>query len=134
MIGVSLAPINVQLVSTYLPNKHNAWYHESMNKMRAVDESPYGLYVWKYQGSIVADEDGNMMNIPARKGDLKAMSALRKAAAYFGVADGEPVFLSGRRRVTESEFEDQQERQLSGLIADPYDWASVRDDLLGGNK
>lgn len=97
--------------------------------IKVVEESEYGLYVWQMpDGKWVGDTDGNFMNIPARKGDLKAMSAISKAARYYGVEEGGPVFVSNRRRVTDDEYDHQRERLANGLLADEYDYAALEDE------
>lgn len=99
------------------------------SRIRPVEESEYGLYVWQMpDGKWVGDDEGNFMNIPARKGDLEKIIALRKAARYFGIEDGEPVFLSSRRRVSDSEYEHQRERLAEGRLADEYDYAALEEE------
>lgn len=95
---------------------------------KEVEEDAYGLYIWMTNdGRRVADENGNTMNIPSKKGDLNNIKKLRDAARYYGVPDGKPVFLSSRRRVTQSEWEYQQERLRAGLIPDPLDFHAMKE-------
>lgn len=97
-------------------------------KIQAVEESEYGLYVWQMpNGQWVGDGDGNFMNIASKKGDLEKIIALRKAARYFGITDGEPVFLSNRRRVSAAEYEHQKERLIDGKVADELDYAAMEE-------
>lgn len=103
-----------------------------MNKstFKPVEESKYGVYVWRMpDGRFVSDGDGNFLNIPSEKFDLSKMKALREAVNYYGITEGEAVFLSGRRRVTDSEYEEQQERMVNGLTPDPYDAGALADEL-----
>ena len=96
--------------------------------VRAIEESEFGIYVWQMpDGRWVGDGDGHYMNIPARKGDLEKIIALRKAARYYGVEEGEPVFLSNRRRVSDAEYDHQKERLIDGKVADELDYAAVEE-------
>jgi hypothetical protein len=99
-------------------------------RFRPVEETVYGLYVWKLpDGRILADNDDNLLNVPAKKHDLRQIAKLRAAAKYFGFEEGEPVFLSGRRRVTDSEFAEQQDRLHEGLTPDKYDVGALLDEV-----
>lgn len=100
------------------------------SKLRAVDTGEHGLYIWiTGDGRRVSDSEGNTMNIPARRGDLKAMSKLAEAARYYGIMDGHAEFLPNRRRVTDSELEDQKDRLAAGLTPDPYDYMALEEEL-----
>lgn len=93
-----------------------------------VEEVPYGLYVWECpDGWIVQDDDANVMNVFAIKGDRKAMDALRQAASHYGFPEGRPVFWSGRRRIDDEELDHQLTRQKWGLEPDPMNYAALVD-------
>lgn len=95
-----------------------------------VEEVPYGLYVWVCPDEwVVQDDDGNVMNVFAIKGDRKAMDALRQAAAHFGYPEGKPVFWSGRRRINDEELKSQQDRQRWGLEPDPLNYSAIKDEI-----
>lgn len=90
-------------------------------KIRAIEETDIGIYVWKFPGGGYLDDGaGNFLNIPARKGDLTRTAALREHA-YGAMREaglepcGSPEFLSGRRRVSEEEFRVQSERMACGM-------------------
>lgn len=103
---------------------------------KAVEEDEYGLYAWRLaNGKFYGDEDGNIMNIPSKKYDLHKISQLQQAARAEGVEEGgSPVFLSARRRVTMSEYEDQKARLMDGLIADPYDYNAQKEEFTHGRN
>lgn len=85
-------------------------------------QGEYGLYVWKTpEGKIVTDGNGNTMNIPARRGDIEAISKITKAAAHYGFPEGEAVFRAGQRRVTEEEYSEQLDRMKEGYIPSETD-------------
>lgn len=102
---------------------------------REVQEDEHGLYIWMTDdGRRVADENGNTMNIPSKKGDLDKIEKLRQAARYYGVPGGKPVFLASRRRVTESEYEHQLERLEAGLVPDPLDFHAMKEQAEYAKK
>lgn len=102
---------------------------------KVVEEEEYGLYIWvTNDGLRVADEDGNTMNIPSKKGDQEKIAALRDAARYYGVPNGKAVFLSGKRRVSDSEWDYQNERLRAGLIPDPLDFRAMEEEQKYARK
>lgn len=90
------------------------------NKLQVVeDKSNFGLYVWRLpNGEFFQDDDGNTLNVPAMKYDIKKMKALADAAAYYGKPEGEAVFLPGTGRATDSQYREDIERMASGYT--PY--------------
>lgn len=99
-------------------------------KMTTVEETNYGLYLWQMpNGSVVMDEDGNYLNIAAMKGSIKKINALKKAARELGLEEGEPIWFSGHRRVTDEELEEQKQRLEWGLIPDELDVPAIKEDL-----
>lgn len=100
------------------------------SKISVVEESNIGLYVWELpNGLYLADDEGNLLNIPSRLGDISRMQKIAKAAASYGFADGKPVFAPGVRRVSDSEQQEQIRRMMNGEIPDEYDIGALRDDL-----
>lgn len=98
-------------------------------KITEVEEVTYGLYLWQTpDGKLVIDEDGNYLNVAAMKGDIKRISALKKAAKVYGL-EGEPVWFSGHRRITEDEYIQQKERMDWGLIPDELDVPAIQEDI-----
>ena len=99
-------------------------------KITPVEESSFGLYVWKLpSGEVLGDTDGNVLNIPSEKYDLKKIAIIRKSAAYYGYPEGEAMFLPSRRRVTEEEYEEQVDRMKAGKTPDVYDAPALLDEL-----
>ena len=90
--------------------------------MKPVEEVSYGIYVWNVKDKgILVNEDGDPLRINSMKGDLSKMTNIRKVAANLGFPDGEPLFIPGKRAISEGEYQTQLERQADGLLADPYD-------------
>lgn len=97
--------------------------------IRAVSETNIGLYVWRLpDGSYLHDGDMNFLSIPARRGDLIAISNITKVAKNLGF-EGEPEFAEGYRKVSDEEFEEQLFRLLNGLTPDPLDIGVYKDGL-----
>jgi len=86
----------------------------------------WGIYVWKRSnGKWFTDGQGNILNIPAMRGDIEKLAELRKAAAHYGEPEGEPVFFAGLNRVSEEEYSEQVERMKNGLIPSMNDLGAV---------
>ena len=100
--------------------------------VRAVEEVPYGIYVWRCSdGEVLGDGDGNIMNIFCIKGDRDAIRKITEAAKYYGFTEGEPEWWSGQRPVSDEEFQEQITRQKLGLVPDPLDHGAIMDELRG---
>jgi hypothetical protein len=103
-------------------------------KRTIVEETNMGLYGWMIDGKLVGDDEGNFLTVPAVKGDVKKINALRDAVYGFlrelGLEpQGKPVFLAGRRQITDEEYEEQVTRQKWGLIPDPLDVPAMQEEL-----
>lgn len=95
-------------------------------------QGEHGIYVWKLpNGKPVSDGNGNIMNIPARNGDIEAMSKITKAAAYYGFTEGRPEFQAGVRRITEEEHSEQLQRMKEGYIPSETDIGAWVDAAKG---
>lgn len=81
------------------------------------DKSNFGIYVWMLpDGSIFADQDKNVLNIPSERGDLTKIVEIKKAAAHYGQPEGQAVFIPGVGRLSDEEYEQDLERMNSGLL------------------
>jgi hypothetical protein len=106
-----------------------------MAKITPIEETDYGLYLWEMpDGSIIADDDKNFLNIPAHRGDMSKIKIIKETVQSFGIHEGKPLFISGHRRVTDEEYEYQKQRLNWGLIPDELDYGVARDELLAKNK
>jgi hypothetical protein len=86
------------------------------------DKTKYGVYVWEMpDGKWVGDDEGHYMLIPAVFGDAEKIKILKEAAEGYGVTEGEPKFLPGRRKVSDEEYAAQEARLHAGLTPDPWD-------------
>lgn len=92
----------------------------------------WGLYLWQLpDGHLFKDGEGNMLNIPAQRGDISKISELRQAAAHYGQPEGKPYFVAGLRRASEEEYSEQVDRMKSGLLPNLNDLGSVWDAQQG---
>lgn len=68
--------------------------------------SNLGVYVWKLPNGLpFTDDNGNMLNIPSRYGDITKMAELAKVAAHYGQPDGTPEFMESHRCTDEELME-----------------------------
>lgn len=96
----------------------------------------WGLYVWQMpDGKTLGDNDGNVLNVPAARGDLLQISKLsRYVKEVLGINSGEAVFYEGTRRVSDEEHDDQMARLIDGYTPDPYDIGALRDEARAKKK
>lgn len=88
-------------------------------KLTVMEQNGYawGTYVWKKSnGKWFTDGNGNVLNVPANRGDENQIQKLRDAAAHYGEPDGEPIFFPGAARITDEEYSEQIDRMKQGLI------------------
>jgi hypothetical protein len=98
-------------------------------RKQIVEEVPYGVYVWQMpDGKWIGDDEGNFLSIAAMKGDSKKIQQLKDTVASYGITDGKPFYLSGHRKVTDEEFENQKRRLEFGLVPDELDVPALREE------
>lgn len=99
------------------------------NVRRQVIEKKYnwGLYVYKKaNGKWFTDGEGNVLNIPAVRGDITKISELKQAAMYYGDdGDGQCIFVPGLTRITEEEHSEQMDRFKQGMIPSLNDLGAI---------
>lgn len=94
-----------------------------------VEEVPYGCYVWQTpDGEFLGDGDGNFMLIFGMKNDRTKVAKITDAARYYGHPEGKVVFWSGKRPITDEEYDEQLMREKLGLVPDPLDMGAIRDE------
>jgi hypothetical protein len=101
------------------------------------EESTLGIYVWEMpDGRWIGDDDGNYLSVTSKKNNKTKMNALADAVRGFGITEGRPLFLSGRRKIDDEEFEYQQQRLKWGMVPDPLDIGNYKDEMkkLSGGK
>lgn len=99
------------------------------------EETRIGIYVWEMpDGRWIGDDEGNFLSITSSKGNKSKMEALAKVVASYGIHEGQPKFLSGRRKIDDEEFEYQKQRLEWGLVPDPLDIGNYKDEMKAANK
>jgi hypothetical protein len=105
-----------------------------MSSPKIVEESRYGVYIWLVEGKPLGDGEGNFLSIASVKGDGKKIHNIRSVAHAILKENGyepqgEPFFMSGRRKITDEEYQEQKTRQALGLVPDIYDAGALREEL-----
>jgi hypothetical protein len=101
-----------------------------MNAKVLEEETTLGIYVWEMpDGRWIGDDDGNFLSVTAKKGNKSKIDALAREVRSFGIHEGRPKFLSGRRKIDDEEFEHQKQRLEWGLIPDQLDIGNHKDEM-----
>lgn len=94
------------------------------------EETRLGIYVWEMpDGRWIGDDEGNFLSITSTKGNRSRMDALAREVRSYGIHEGRPKFLSGRRKIDDEEFEYQKQRLNWGLVPDPLDIGNYKDEM-----
>ena len=94
------------------------------------EESTLGIYVWEMpDGRWIGDDDGNYLSVTSKKGNRSRMDALAREVRSYGINEGQPLFLSARRKIDDEEFAYQQSRLNLGLVPDPMDIGNYKDEI-----
>lgn len=102
-------------------------------KSQIIEETTLGIYVWEMpDGRWIGDDEGNYLSITSMKGNKSKIDALAREVRSYGIEEGSPLFLSGRRKIDDEEFEEQKQRLKWGLTPDPLDIGVYKDSLRGG--
>lgn len=102
---------------------------------KEVKETRRGVYLWRMpDNSFISDGEGRYLMIEAMEGDQERLRALLRAVKDFGVDEGAPCFFRGNRIVDDEEYEYQKQRFEWGLVPDPLDVASIREDQQNANR
>lgn len=110
------------------------------SRVSIVEQSQDGIYVWELDnGQWISDEDKNFLSMPSKKDDEYKLGKFREYAHNVlrneGIEpNGKPVFLSGHRRVTDEQYEEQRARQAMGLTPDPFDVGALEDEMAYHRK
>ena len=89
-----------------------------------IPESAYGVCLWEYEGACLSDGDGNFLSLEGVVGDKRVEEKMRKAALYWMEEEaGHPKWVPSARKISYSEWEDQNARLLDGEIPDEVDAA-----------
>jgi hypothetical protein len=99
-------------------------------KKEVIEDSVLGIYVWEMpDGRWIGDDDGNFLSVTSKKGNRSRIDALAREVSSYGIYEGQPKFLSARRKINDEEFAEQEQRLKWGLVPDPFDIGSYKDDM-----
>ena len=99
-------------------------------KKEVIEDSVLGIYVWEMpDGRWIGDDDGNFLSVTSKKGNRSRIDALAREVSSYGIYEGQPKFLSARRKINDEEFAEQEQRLKWGLVPDPFDIGSYKDDI-----
>jgi hypothetical protein len=102
-------------------------------KVTQVSETNIGIYVWQLpNGEFLADGDANVLSINSMRGDIQRMAAISNEARNLGF-EGTPVFIEGRRKISDEEFQEQIYRLATGRVPDEYDIGNLKDEMRRSN-
>ena len=94
------------------------------------EESVLGVYVWEMpDGRWIGDDEGNYLSVTSKKGNRSRIDALAREVRSYGIYEGGPKFLMGKRKINDEEFEEQQTRLKWGLTPDPLDIGEYKDQM-----
>lgn len=103
---------------------------QKINQTILEDETTLGIYVWEMpDGRWIGDDDGNYLSITSKIGNKQRMALLADAVRAYGISDGAPKFLAGKRKIDDEEFEYQKKRLEWGLVPDPFDIGNYKDEM-----
>ena len=102
----------------------------NLKKTEIAEETNLGIYVWEMpDGRWIGDDEGNFLSVTSMKNNKSKIEALVKAVKSYGINEGQPKFLSGRRKIDDEEFEYQNQRLKWGMIPDPLDIGNHKDEM-----
>ena len=96
---------------------------------------PYACLFWQLpDGSFLGNQDGEYLSVEVNVFDLKEVKKrsklMEQAAAHYGYPEGRTVCITGRKKVTQSEWEDQMAAMEAGEDI-PGDYISPQERLDG---
>jgi len=61
--------------------------------------------------------------------DIKRVNQSVVEDTILGIYEGQPKFLAGKRKIDDEEYQHQKQRLDWGLVPDPYDIGSYKDEM-----
>lgn len=103
---------------------------KKINSQAIEEDTRLGIYVWEMpDGRWVGDDEGNYLSITSTRNNRQRIDLLANAVRHYGIEDGKPKFLAGRRKIDDEEFEYQKQRLEWGLVPDPLDIGNYKDEM-----
>lgn len=101
-----------------------------LKSTQIAEETTLGIYVWEMEdGRWIGNDTGDYLSITSMKGNKANIEALAAVVRSYGIESGKPLFLAGRRKIDDEEFEHQHMRLKAGLIPDPLDIGNHKDEM-----
>jgi len=102
-------------------------------KYSVEEETTLGIYVWEMpDGRWIGDDEGNFLSVTSMKGNRSKIDALAREVRSYGIYEGSPKFLAGRRKIDDEEYEYQKQRLRLGLVPDPLDIGVYKEGAQSG--
>jgi hypothetical protein len=100
---------------------------KNLKNIQVIIEDLHGVCLWRMQdGSCLGDDEGRYLSLGGQLNDPIVEKKMRDAAIHylgFEALEGGPVWMSGSRKISDNEYDDQSERFLDGKIPDAVDVA-----------
>lgn len=94
------------------------------------EDTRLGIYVWEMpDGRWIGDDEGNFLSVTSMKGNKSKIDALAREVSSYGIYEGRPKFLAGRRKIDDEEHHYQKQRLEWGLVPDPLDIGNYKDEM-----
>ena len=87
-----------------------------------VPDTSFGVCIWIMPDGLPLTDGDGVLSAEGIINDPKIEKRVAEAALYWTGSDaGHAAWVSGARKVSKSEFEDQSARLSDGLVPDPYE-------------
>lgn len=87
-----------------------------------VPERAFGVCIWIMPDGLPLSDGDGVLSAEGLVGDQEIEQKVAQAAKYWtGSEEGFVRWVSGARKITASERDDQAERLREGLVADPFE-------------
>jgi hypothetical protein len=100
---------------------------KNLKNVEVVIEDYRGVCLWLMpDGACIGDDEGRFLSMEGSLNDFIIEEKMKQAAIHYIGAEaleGKPFWMSGSRKITDSEADDHMERMLDGRIPDPVDVA-----------
>lgn len=92
-------------------------------KIMEAETKDYGVCVWKMpDGTYITNTEGDYLCKQGRPGDKRIEQRMTDyVRGEFGITQGEPFWLPGFRKISQSEWEDEMQDLMDGHTPDPAD-------------
>jgi hypothetical protein len=100
---------------------------KNLKNIQVIVEDLHGVCLWRMpDGSCLGDDEGRYLSVEGQLNDPVSEAKMRDAAIHYlgsEALEGRAVWMSGSRKISDNEYDDQTERLLDGHIPDVVDIA-----------